>query len=210
LKKYISDGRSIVSEIEEDTLKENPPLFKEYIAAPPELRAIMDNQFKNIKVHARGESKATWYEWRSKLFDGLKTGLLNIHEGFIQDDQLLGNQEKLLAEHVPALVERYDALKATADTLQAHADAIANSDQDELRQARKDLASKEEEILIKKNRLAELQEALKEQQRVIEAAQERKTEYIAEIKEAERVANENRGWTYEEVKAAKGRTSFFV
>ena len=89
LKKYISEGRRIVKEIETDTFEENPPLFREYMSAAPDVKALMDNQFKNVKTHARLLSKAMWYEWRMKLQDGLEAGLLRISEGLDADEQLL-------------------------------------------------------------------------------------------------------------------------
>ena len=50
LKNYISEGRSIVKEIEADTYEDNPALFREYMDAAPDVKSIMDNQFKNVKT----------------------------------------------------------------------------------------------------------------------------------------------------------------
>src|SRR5580700_2650781 len=96
LKKYISEGRSIVREIENETFEENPPLFREYILATPDIRVLMDSQFKNVKTHARLLSKAMWYEWRMKLLDGLKVGLHKISEGMDADGEILHHQQELL------------------------------------------------------------------------------------------------------------------
>ena len=166
----------------------------------------MDNQFKNIKAHARGESKRTWYEWRSKLFDGLKKGLVSIQEGMAQDGKLLSEQEEILQAHVPDLAELHAMLKTEAENLQGQADELANCDQNELREARSQLVAKEEEIAAKKKLLAELQAQMQEKEQSIEQVKERTAECHAEIQEAERVANENRGWTHAEVKALKGRS----
>ena len=209
MKKYISEGRSVVREIEKDTLEENPPLFREYMSAAPEVRAIMDNQFKNIKAHARGESKRTWYEWRSKLFDGLTAGLESIRQGMIEDNQRLSRQEEVLQTNVPELMQRHAKLKVEAETLQARADEIANCDQDELRATRLQLVAKEEEIEAKKTLFAELQAQRQQKEQTIEQVKERTAECRCEIQEAERVANENRGWNYEEVKALKGISEKF-
>ena len=46
-------AQNIVKEIEADTYEENPPLFREYISAPPDTKMVMDNQTKNGKTHAR-------------------------------------------------------------------------------------------------------------------------------------------------------------
>lgn len=208
LKKYIAEGRNVVREIEKDTFEENPALFREYMAAAPDVRAIMDNQFKNIKVHARGESKATWYEWRSKLFEGLKSGLVSIHEGLLQDDKFLGDQEELLHGTIPSLIAKHTLLQEEATNLQSQADELANCDQEELRSVRKSLIQREQDIVEKKRLLVELQAELESNKIAVVEAEERKIEVIAEIKEAERVTNENRGWTYEEVKLLKGESRY--
>lgn len=185
-------------------MEENPPLFREYMSASPGVRAIMDNQFKNIKAHARGESKRTWYEWRSKLFDGLKKGLVGIREGMVEDDKLLEQQEDLLQTRIPELVEKHASLRTQAEMMQAHAEEVANCNQDELRQTRSRLLAKEEEIEAKKKLLTDLQAQLQGLEQGIEQVQEQISEYRAEIQEAERVTNDNRGWSFAEVKALKG------
>ena len=169
----------------------------------------MDNQFKNVKAHARGESKRTWYEWRSKLFDGLTTGLLSIRSSMIDDDKLLSKQEEILQANVPELVERHTTVKAEAETLQARADEIADCDQDELHAARSQLVATEEEIEAKKKLIAELQAQLQQKDSGIEHIKERTAECRAEIQEAQRVASENKGWAYAEVKALKGTSLYF-
>ncbi|MCJ1251136.1 hypothetical protein MMC30_008367 [Trapelia coarctata] len=217
LKKYISEGRSIVHEIEVDTFEENPPLFREYLSASPEIKAIMDTQFKNVKTHARLLSKAMWYEWRMKLLDGLKDGLLRISRDLDEDSGILSQQEQLLQTVLPQLVEQHDQLAAEAKLLQAKADELANCDQEELEDAREQLVHIDSELEEKRQMVAELQEQLREREQAIEDAAERKLECQAEIKEAERVREECRGWSGSEVAALKanvdalqGRTGWTI
>ena len=207
LKKYISEGRNIVREIETDTFEENPPLFREYISAAPDVKAIMDSQFKNVKTHARLLSKAMWYEWRMKLLDGLKEGLLRIKEGFLEDAEILSQQEELLQPVLPGLVEEHEALAADAQLLQAQADELASCDQEELTDARKQLLEVNEDLEAKRQMVADLQQQLREQEEDIERVAERKQECIEEIKEAERVREDCKGWSASEVAALKGITS---
>ena len=204
LKKYISEGRSVVREIEKDTLEDNPALFHEYTSAPPDVREIMDNQFKNIKVHARHESKASWYEWRSKLFDGIQSGLIRTYEGLLQDDKTLGTREKLLLEQVTPIVEKHAALRENAEILQSQADEFANCDQVALQAARESLSQREQDIKDKKQLLTKLHAELAQGKQDIIEIEERRIETLAEMKEANRVADENRGWAFGEVKALKG------
>ncbi|MCJ1391052.1 hypothetical protein MMC18_003913 [Xylographa bjoerkii] len=203
LKKYISEGRSIVREIEVDTYEENPALFREYLSAAPGVRSIMDNQFKNVKTHARLLSKAMWYEWRMKLLDGLKDGLVRISQEMNNDADLLGQQEQILEEVVPTLIEEHERLMAEAQLLQAQADEMADCNQEELADARENLVYLDEELDVKRKAVAELQQQLTEQEKGIEDAIDRKQEYLGEIREAERVREESRGWSGSEVAVLK-------
>ncbi|KAF7594777.1 hypothetical protein BBP40_008280 [Aspergillus hancockii] len=203
LKSYIAEGRQIIRSIETETYAENPPLFREYMTAPADIRLLMDNQFRNVKTHARLLSKATWYEWRMKLLEGLKDGLNRHVEEMKGDDKLLLKHEALLGDVVPALVEKHSSLEEQATSLQELADEIESCDQDELRSAREKLSSVEEEIALKKKQLEELQTEAQEKTDTIEAGAELKAEYVAQIQEAEKVKEECRGWSAKEISELK-------
>ncbi|KAL8750685.1 MAG: hypothetical protein Q9199_006905, partial [Rusavskia elegans] len=201
LKRYIAEGRSIVREIEADTYEDNPALFREYMTAPPEVKALMDNQFKNVKTHARLLSKAMWYEWRMKLLEGLKEGLVQISNGMDEDAQVLSQQERCVEALLPKLLEESERLQNEHQILQAQADELASCDQDELRQAREQLAAIDEDLQAKQRLADELEQELRAKNQGIQDAVERRDEYHAEIKEAERVRQESRGWKKSEVAA---------
>lgn len=206
LKKYISEGRRIVKEIENDTLEENPPLFREYISATPDVKALMDNQFKNVKTHARLLSKAMWYEWRMKLQDGLKEGLINTGEDMTTDEELLQKQQDLLDSVLPAAMAHYDSLVEQHSDLQEVAKEIADSDPAELQAARRELASLDADIAQKKKAIKELGNQFQTSEGDVEALTAQKEECLADIKESEKVREECRGWTNVEIDALKGKT----
>ncbi|KAJ9299219.1 hypothetical protein DTO271G3_2841 [Paecilomyces variotii] len=203
LKSYISEGRQIIRSIEAETYAENPPLFREYVTAPPDIRLLMDNQFRNVKTHARLLSKAMWYEWRMKLLEGLKEGLDRHVQEMNADDIVLQKQEKLLNGVVPGLVEKHSVLQSEATKLQEIAEEMDNCDQDELRSAREKLSTVEAELAEKRKRLEELQEELRDKTDTIEAGAELKAEFMDQIRQAERTKEECRGWSVKEVNALK-------
>ncbi|KAI9680370.1 MAG: hypothetical protein M1829_001256 [Trizodia sp. TS-e1964] len=209
LKKYISEGRSIVREIETDTFKENPPLFLEYITAAPDVRMIMDNQFKNVKAHARLLSKGMWYEWRMKLLEGLKTGFSIIQQGMDADEEHLQRQEQLLDPVIPGLLEENERLSQQHELLKLQAVELENCNQEDLESARKKLAAVEKEIEAKKTLLQGLQRSLVEKQERTQMVAEIKQEWVEEIKEAERVREECRGWSASEVGVLKAKVDSF-
>ncbi|KAL8698003.1 MAG: hypothetical protein Q9224_002054, partial [Gallowayella concinna] len=207
LKRYIAEGRSIVREIETDTYEDNPALFREYMTASPDVKALMDNQFKNVKTHARLLSKAMWYEWRMKLLDGLKEGLVQIHGGMDEDAGLLSQQERHLEAVLPSLIEEKTRLQDEYQILQAQADELANCDQDEFRQARERLATVDMDLQGKRKLADQLEQELEAKNQGIEDVIERRDEYHAEIREADRVRQESRGWKTSEVVALQESVS---
>lgn len=207
LKKYISEGRRIVKEIETDTFEDNPPLFKEYMAATPDIKTLMDKQFMNVKNHARLLSKAMWYEWRMKLQEGLKQGLLAIDKGMEADKELLDKQKSLLDSVLPAIVARYKSLVEESSNLEEVAQELADCDPADLEAARDELASLDEDVEYKKKRIAELREQFQASEVEVEDLIVQKQNCVDDIAESERIREECRGWTSREVNALKGMSS---
>lgn len=193
----------MIRSIEAETYADNPPLFREYVTAPPDIRVIMDNQFRNVKTHARLLSKATWYEWRMKLLEGLKEGLNRHVEDMKADDELLSRREELLNSTVPPLVEKHASLEQEATNLQQLVEEMESCDQDELRSARTKLAGFEDEIEAKKRELQRLQDEVQQKADSIEAGTETRNEYMAQMQEAERIKEECRGWSARDISELK-------
>lgn len=204
LKKYISEGRRIVRDIESETFEENPPLFKEYMTASPEFKVLMDNQFKNVKSHARLLSKAMWYEWRMKLQEGLREGLVKIAEGMDDDEKLITKQQKLLSAVLPATLKKFEALTEEHEDLEASARELAECDPEELQATRGELSSLGSDIQEKTRRIEELRRQLEESESGIELLAKQKQQCLDEIKEADKVREECRGWSSTEINGLKG------
>ncbi|ODH38725.1 hypothetical protein ACO22_02198 [Paracoccidioides brasiliensis] len=203
LKSYISEGRRIIRSIETETYSDNPPLFQEYVTAPPDIRLLMDNQFRNVKTHARLLSKSMWYEWRMKLVEGLKEGLDRHVEEMQNDEAILSKKESLLDRVVPALVEKHAKLETEARCLRQAVDELESCDKEELRQARERLAALDAEIAAKRKSLDQAQAELENKNDFIQTGAELKNELLFQIREAERITEECRGWSVKEVKALK-------
>jgi kinetochore protein Spc7/SPC105 len=204
MKNYIAGGRDDLRTLEAEVYESQPPLFREYMSAPPDERAIMDNQFKNMKTNARLQSKAGWHAWRSQLLNDLKAGLLQSTADFDMDDALLSKQEELLNATLPDLVSYGEELESRRVQLQERADELSSVDLDELEATRERLVAADAEIEEKSRLLAELQREFAEKEAHVEAVIERKAECLEEIKKAEHVREEYRGWSASEVTILKG------
>jgi len=167
----------------------------------------MDNQFKNVKTHARLLSKATWYEWRMKLLDGLKDGLYKTMEGMEADAEILQHQQDLLDSVLPSLMAEYESVAAEEAELQAAAEELASCDQEELSEARQKLVSLDSDIDVKRHMVQDLQKQLQDTEVAITTGTVRKQACLDDIQEAERVRELCRGWSADEGLAYKGMCS---
>lgn len=195
----------MVREIETETFDENPPLFQEYISATPDVKKLMDSQFRNIKTHSRLVSKGMWYEWRMKLLDGLQDGLITIAEDMTSDADVLGKQQELLDNVVPELVQNYETLLQQEADLQTAAEEIANCNQEDLAEARECLVALDADIESKKALVQELRSQMEDNETRFSIATERKQTCLDEIREADKIREECRGWTGSEITALKAK-----
>lgn len=164
----------------------------------------MDNQFKNVKTHARLLSKAMWYEWRMKLQDGLKEGLVKIAEGMTADEQLLRKEQELLDSILPKLLKQFESLSVDHENLQSAAEELADCDPEELQAARAELTDVDEDIQAKMQQIEQLRQQLDETESGISELSQKKKDYVSDIQEAEKVREECKGWTASDVNALKG------
>ena len=166
----------------------------------------MDTQFKNVKTHARLRSREMWYEWRSKLLEGLMDGLAKIGEGFVADESTLRQMEELLQEG--AVVENLFAekrrLEEEVQRVSQEVEDFRAWDNEELVQARSDVASAGEEIARKWKEVEELREAVRSAEGKLQEGEEQRVEWENEIDSAEKFLDERRAWSAEEVKRLQG------
>jgi kinetochore protein Spc7/SPC105 len=205
LKSYISTGRKIVRSIEAETLAEQPPLFKEYLDARPDVKLVMDNQFRNGKTNARLQSKEGWYTWRTQLVDGLKTGLEGIKVGVEADLAILTEQQQRLDSVVPDLFEKHRSLQDELASAKQTLAELESVDTEVFDLSRRDLQAADEEHASKVALFETLRQQMSDKEDALVSAEELKTEMLSQIAEADRVRQEYRGWPVNDVLALKAK-----
>jgi kinetochore protein Spc7/SPC105 len=163
------------------------------------MKVVMDNQLKNVKTHARLVSKGMWYEWRMTLLNTLKDGLFRTAEGMIKDEELLDHQQALLERILPQLIEQAERLENQEADLQSAAEELASCDQEELSDARQRLITIEADVEAKKQLIAELRKQLQGKEAEIESGTQKKQTCLEDIREAEKIREECRGWSSNEI-----------
>lgn len=207
LKAYISSGRKIIRAIEAETLADQPAIFKNYVDARPDQKAIMDNQFRNAKTNARLQSKEGWYSWRSQLVDGLRSGLEGIQLDLEKDEQTLLNQQSSLVEMLPLYKTRKQDLEHQLHSLRKRLSEFEKVDYEALQAKREELMGTDQKISEKATILEKLQQQMKEKHEVLLQAAELRQEMNDQINEALRVQEEQRRWHSKDVTASKLRVA---
>jgi len=207
LKKYIREGREVVRTIEDDTLEENPLLFREYMEAPPDVKLIMDTQFKNVKTHARFLAKGIWYEWRMKLLEGVRAALEDNLKGLKDDETLLSEALAAGQKLLPEIISRFEAAKSKLESMREMERRIEADDKAQLAIARESLQSVQSRIEQAKAELAQRKKDLGKLDAQLSERELRKQTLQSCIEEAERVKEMNRGWSEEEVSTWKSKVT---
>ena len=208
LKRYISDGKRVIKELETETAKETPPLLQAYIVAGPNRRVALDAQMRDIKTHARYRSKEMWYAWRSQLLEDLMKALQSIGESLIRDDEKLRHAEQVLDQIMPGLLQQHQTLQAEAGSLEEEAAAENEDEKEELEAAREKLQATAYEVHEKQKILQGLQREMQEQETQINDLEESRAEFAAAIKEADRVKESCRSISTNEITALKGKLTY--
>ncbi|CAK7271814.1 hypothetical protein SEPCBS57363_004815 [Sporothrix epigloea] len=205
LKNYIEEGRSIMREIETETYEDNPPIFHEYTTAKPEMRVQMDNQFKNIKIFARQQSKKQWYEWRTKLHEGLQEGMRKVLQDLKKDKDILHHRHEKVDAIYPALVADHEALERECKQLEAFAAQLGGDNQEALIAARVQKGRLSASIKEHEGETARLESSTQAgKARVAEMKKERE-QYLIELEEAKRIQEERRSWSPQEISSLKSQ-----
>ncbi|KAI7154795.1 Spc7-domain-containing protein [Hortaea werneckii] len=199
LKRYISDGKKVIKQLETETYRETPPLIQAYLNASADRKSTLDAQMRDMKTHARLRSKEMWYAWRSQLLEDLMKGLSGIGEGLLKDDEVLQRAEEVLDQVLPGIEEKHVALQQEAERLENEVQSTSEEEKEELEQARSRIVEVDGAVDEKRRVLEELERETEEQDQMANHLEESKVEFAAAIKEAERVREACRGVSLQEI-----------
>ncbi|KAF3310463.1 hypothetical protein TWF173_009464 [Orbilia oligospora] len=199
LKRSNKEGKEMFKQIEKMVLEENPRLFREYLLAPPDVRAVMDLQFKNIKSSSRLEARGDWYTWRQGLQETIKSKALENLESLKVDEGGLRKWREVVDKLGPGLEEKKNELEEKLEVLKIRKEEIEGCDPKELEEKREALKNAKKRLEEKKKELERLNGVSEELEGEVRGREERRETCLSAIESAERVAEANKGYTEEEV-----------
>ncbi|KAJ6256743.1 hypothetical protein Dda_8610 [Drechslerella dactyloides] len=202
LKRSNKEGKEMFRQIEKMVLEENPRLFREYVVAPPDVRAVMDLQFKNIKSSSRLEARRDWYTWRQGLQETIKAKAQENLTALQADEKALQKQREIVDTLQPMLTSRQKELAERLEVLKARKEEIEACDPKELEEKRDALRASKEKLEEKRKELEAANKAAEALEGEVAGREERKAKCLSAIESAEKVAEANKGYTEEEVVAS--------
>ncbi|KAF8472731.1 Spc7 kinetochore protein-domain-containing protein [Kalaharituber pfeilii] len=203
LKKYISDGKDQMKLIEVGVNRENPPLFKEYIDSPADVKMIMNSQFKNIKNHSRLLAKQGWYDWRMAQLVNLNAQLKGNLDGLRKDEEMINKQKQIVEAALPPALSAKRVSEHRLAKLVDRRKEVEACDRKGLEEARKKLVELRKEVEMKRVLTQKKKMEAAKLDKGIEERKERMKQLKEEIDEAERVKEMNRGFSEDEVWALR-------
>ncbi|KAK7208056.1 Spc7 kinetochore protein-domain-containing protein [Myxozyma melibiosi] len=193
LRKNIQEGNDLFERLESETLEENPNLFRQYLSASIDGQVAFCAQFKVIKTYARLLSKGVWYEWRSKLLDGVMNSLTKNQSALQKDIQDLQPKEKSVSLSLPEIRAKHSALKTKLERLRQRRNEVEGCDKDELLSAREMLTAEKAEVQSKQQVREELAASDQNLTRMVDEKRSGIESCNAGIAKAEAIVEENRG-----------------
>ncbi|ORZ13028.1 Spc7 kinetochore protein-domain-containing protein [Lobosporangium transversale] len=164
LKQSIDTSRAYAEEQERRMNKKNPEYFREFRESDSEIKELIKDQFRMVKVYSKLETSAAFNNWKSDL---------------------LKMEQETLKQHLDGLKKDIMNLSGLASTL-AKEKAKVIPRRDELRQQLEEATQRQHGYeLVDKEQLANLAEAAEEQGAQIEhyeSVKDKKAKELAEIR----------------------------
>ncbi|CAN6638104.1 hypothetical protein TRVA0_016S02520 [Trichomonascus vanleenenianus] len=192
MRNNVRDTKELFTQLESETLEENPILFREYLEASADTKQIMNAQFKLIKSYARQQAKGVWYDWRSQLTNGVHEAMKrNLKD--LQDDLSLLKTRKTHIEQAHAEVkDKYTKTRQKLEALRKRRDELKNCDRESIINSQTRLASQKKELSDVKMEHEVKVEDLRAKRAKIEELMQQKRFLQEKIQDAEKVRQANR------------------
>jgi len=194
----------LTKQIEKRAKEDNPPLFHEYRISPPNVQALMDMQFKDIKEFARLQAKQKWYDWRMSLMETLKQAAADGLKPLKEDQKTLHERNHLAEEALPSLADKHQKVELQAKTLRTRQAEISACDPVELENARKQLDDLLKSIEDKKAEAEGCEATVRNLDETLLMKEETKDKLLHEIENAERLKEANKGFSMEDISKLEG------
>ncbi|KZT06294.1 uncharacterized protein LAESUDRAFT_679813 [Laetiporus sulphureus 93-53] len=187
LSAWIEESKKICLQVEKETEKDTPELFKDFVEADETEKGILLHQLKLIKANNYGTAKFQWYEWKmdwtKRLYGRAQQEFTNLET----DAQALAKVIKQAQEMLPDLREEFAQVMSELEQEQADIAEIDNSDQKFLADLKASVAEQDHELELFRSDVSENRAKLQRMEEKQAELEQQKQEIAAAISQTEHV-----------------------
>ncbi|KAF3989408.1 hypothetical protein FT663_02772 [Candidozyma haemuli var. vulneris] len=168
LTQKIQQGKTLFQEVSQQTLDDNPVLFKQYYSSSYYDQISMKSHFHQLKEFTRHQAKQVWYQWRTQLMQNVlevqqgNLEILQADKAILSDsiEELEATQANIRAElqQLKNDISSFKEIKASFQDLDANQLKNIKSQLMELNQK---LLDHRDDITKKEEKLSKVEEKIK-------------------------------------------------
>lgn len=201
LSEKIRQGMSLFEELKEETLENNPDLFKSYYRASFYDQMTMKSRFHTLKEYTRQQAKQIWYQWRAKLVENLLDVLKGNLEVLQADKSVIMDQISALDTLFRDIQQKHHAIRLEVLHFKDIQSRFQNLDADQIKSIKSKLTSLNQQLIDHKSKISAKEEELKAVQARIELRKEEISMLKGQILESEYKLGKTRHFDSSEIKA---------
>ncbi|KAL7420888.1 hypothetical protein Q5752_004842 [Cryptotrichosporon argae] len=177
-------GADELADTEARCSAENPPVVREYLAAPDEDRPLFEMTFKTFKTNTMLQARERWYDWKMSLMERISPDVRELREGMELDRDRVAAEMDEVDTLLPKFQERMVALKAELERERAAVREITACDQAELADYKAAIAEQNTAIDMFRNEVDEATAKADDLQAKLDELEAVKREHVAAIASA--------------------------
>lgn len=199
MKNNVKDAKELFSQLEAETLEENPLLFREYIEASADTKQVMSSQFKLIKSYARQQAKSVWYDWRTQLTNGVHEALKKNLKSLQDDQKVVESKRPAVEKAYNDISSKYMEMRNKLERMRKRADELANCDRDEFLAAQERLSTRKRDLASAQKSLEEQTNQVRDYRELVESQLQEKRKLQDSIQAAEKIRLANKRIDLEDI-----------
>lgn len=201
LSEKIQQGMRLFESLKDETLQNNPELFRTYYQASFYDQMTMKARFHTLKEYTRQQAKQIWYQWRSKLIENLLEVLNGNLEVLLSDKAVLVEQQSVLDSVFREIQQKYHSVRLDLLHFKDIQARYEDLDADQIQSIKLRLAELNQQLIDHKNDIAQNESQLERLQATIDHQKNSVSALTAQIAESNNSLSKSRHFNTAEISA---------
>lgn len=178
LSEKIKQGKKLFDELKDETLQNNPDIFRKYFKSSFYDQMTMKSRFHTLKEYTRQQAKQIWYQWRTKLIENILDVLKGNMELLESDKATLLDQISSLDALFRDIQQQYHSVRLDILQFKDIQTRFENLDTEQLKNIKSKLTDLNQQLIDHKAKITQKEKELTTLQDEIEE----KNKQIASLK----------------------------